>query len=86
MIDPDTNLSRPNLDSSKVSADTDSRVYITAILKVADLDIDDGGGEVTYSNMGPVELFSPIVCESFTPDSAGHVSYFQQGPVGVEYI
>lgn len=53
------------------------RLYITSILKSGNVTIDG----VVSTVGGPVELFSPIVCTTFTASSLGQVSYYG-GPAG----
>jgi len=82
MLDSDGIISQTNADTSEVSPSSGNRLYITSILKAENLIIDG----TNFGPIGPIELFSPIVCDSFTPNSARHVSYFQQGPIGLEYL
>tara|TARA_B100000085_G_C18401479_1_gene454781 strand:- start:38 stop:286 length:249 start_codon:yes stop_codon:yes gene_type:complete len=82
MAEHDSFPSEINADNSEVKPNADNRLYITSILKAEDLSIDG----TDFGGLGPLELFSPIICDTFVPNSAGHVAYFQQGPIGGEFL
>ena len=82
MADHDSIPSDLNPDNSEVTPTNNQRLYITSILKGENLSIDD----TSIGAVGPLELYSPIACDSFLPNSAGHVAYFQQGPIGGEFL
>tara|TARA_B100001939_G_scaffold221119_1_gene190292 strand:+ start:212 stop:460 length:249 start_codon:yes stop_codon:yes gene_type:complete len=82
MAEHDSFPSEINADNSEVKPSADNRLYITSVLKAEPLSIDGSA----VGSLGPLELYSPIICDSFVPNSAGHIAYFQQGPIGGEYL
>jgi len=82
MAEPNSFPSEINADNSEVTPSADNRLYITSILKAESLSIDG----TSIGSPGPLELYSPIICDSFTPNSAGHIAYFQTGPIGAALL
>lgn len=63
-----------NSAASKVSAASGEKIYITGLLKSGALTVDG----VSVGTVGPVNLSSPICCDSFTPTAVGQVAYFEK--------
>jgi hypothetical protein len=63
-----------NTAASQVSASSGKKIYITGLLKSGGLTIDG----VSIGTVGPVNLSSPICCDTFTPTAAGQVAYFEK--------
>ena len=82
MAEHDSFPSEIDADNSEVKPSADNRLYITSILKAEALSVDG----TSIGSPGPMELYSPIICDSFTPNSAGHIAYFQTGPIGAGFL
>ena len=75
MASPKTIPSKISTGTSAITPSTgNSKLYITAILKSGNVIIDG----VTASSVGPCAFPSPVICDTFTPASAGQVAYFEQ--------
>jgi len=75
MASPKTIPSKISSGTSAISPSSGSKkLYITALLKSGTVIIDG----VTASSVGPCAFPSPVICDTFTPDSTGQVAYFEQ--------
>ena len=76
MPSPHTIPSKIETTGSEVTADSGKMLYITAILKAGDITI--GSQAVTIPSDNIIgSLGSPIICDAFTPDSAGQIAYYE---------
>jgi hypothetical protein len=74
MATPKSIPSKINTTTAQVVADARNRLYITAILAAANLEIDGN----TANGLGPIQLSSPIVCDSFNPSQAAQIAYYEK--------
>ena len=74
MATPKSIPSIVNTSADAVLASEGKRLYITAILKSAAIDINGA----SVGTVGPVALPSPITCTGFDPNAAGDIAYYEQ--------
>lgn len=74
MATPKSIPSKINTTTDQVVAAGDNRLYITAILAKANLDIDGSAA----NDLGPIQLSSPIICKSFDPASIAQIAYYEE--------
>jgi len=89
MSDSHERPSNINGSTSKHSPATRRYFYITALLKQDTLvydPLDGSAGDESVSNVGPINFDSPLQVAAFTPSSVGQVAYFEEGPIGAQYL
>jgi hypothetical protein len=89
MSDSHETPSSINGSTVKHTPDNGNYFYITALLRQDDLVYDPPNGveaDETVSNAGPMDFDSPLQVGSFTPSSVGQIAYFQEGPIGAQYL
>ena len=61
--------------TASVTASAGNKLYIIALLKSTDLNV-DGAGNV--ASCGPISLSSPIACTTYLAGAANTVAYYEQ--------